>query len=183
MLLFASLAPLPAGAADDIPASTQTSILLKVLSYDRKLPARVSGVVKIALVFRPGDPASEATRQNVGAAFDLASAHFNVAGLTVKTFAVAYTTIAKLEADLVQEKTTAVYLCDGLTDEVRSIVKLTQAHSIVSFGVTDAYVKAGVSVAVAKRGSRPAIVINLKASRAEGADLDSNLLRLAEIVE
>ena len=41
----------------------------------------------------------------------------------------------------------------------------------------------GVSVAMARRGSRPAIVINLKASRAEGADLDSTVLRLAEIVE
>jgi hypothetical protein len=169
--------------ADEVPAAAQASILLKVLSYDRKLATRATGVVKIALVFRPGDPASEATRQSIGNAFDEAVAHFNVGGMAVKTAAVPFSAIAKLEADLVKEKATAVYLCEGLSDEIASIIKMTQSHSILSLSGSDAYVKSGASVAVARRGTRPAIVINLKSSRAEGADLDSSLLRLAEIVE
>jgi hypothetical protein len=101
----------------------------------------------------------------------------------VKTVPIPFAGIAKLEGDLVREKATAVYLCEGMGDEVGSIVKVTQGHSMLTLSGSDAYVKSGASVAVARRGSKSAIVINLKSSRAEGADLDSRLLRLAEIVE
>ncbi len=170
-------------AADDVPAAAQASILLKVLSYDRKLEARATGVVKIAIVFRPGDSASESSKGALGSAFDEAGAQFNVAGMKVKTVAIPFGGIAKLEGDLVREKATAVYLCEGLGDEIGAIVKATQGHSMLTLSGSDAYVKSGASVAVARRGSKSAIVINLKSSRAEGADLDSRLLRLAEIVE
>ena len=169
----------PALAADEVPPTIQASIFLKVLSYDRNLSTRANGPVRLALVYRNGDAAGEALSAALGTAFD----DGKVPGVKVKTLALAFTTVAKLEADLIREKVTVAYLCDGMSDEVPAIVKVTQARSISTLGSAESYVKQGVSVAVARRGSRPAIVINLKASRAEGADLDSTVLRLAEIVE
>lgn len=183
LALLAALVAPAALAAADVPATAQASILLKVLSYDRKLEGRAGGVVKIAFLFRSGDPASDASRAAIASAFDDAVAQFNVAGMKVKTVAIAFGGLPKLEADLVREHAAAVYLCDGLADDIASIVKLTQGHSMLTLSGNDGYVKAGASVAVARRGTKSAIVINLKSSRAEGADLDSRLLKLAEIVE
>jgi hypothetical protein len=44
------------------------------------------------------------------------------------------------------------------------------------------YVETGLAIGVDMKGERPEIVINLAASRAEGADLTAHLLKLARLV-
>jgi hypothetical protein len=54
---------------------------------------------------------------------------------------------------------------------------------VVTLAGVPAYVAAGLALGVALRGERPHILINLAASRLEGADLAAELLKLATIVE
>jgi hypothetical protein len=54
---------------------------------------------------------------------------------------------------------------------------------VVTLASVPAYVGAGLAIGVALRDGRPHILINLAASRLEGADLASELLKLATIVE
>jgi hypothetical protein len=44
------------------------------------------------------------------------------------------------------------------------------------------YVERGLAIGVGVKGERPEIVINLDASRAEGAELNAQVLRIARIV-
>ena len=44
------------------------------------------------------------------------------------------------------------------------------------------YVEGGLAIGVDMKGDRPEIVINLAASRAEGAELNAHLLKLARVV-
>jgi hypothetical protein len=45
------------------------------------------------------------------------------------------------------------------------------------------YVEDGLGIGIDLRGGRPEIMVNLVASRAEGGDLDAQLLKLARIVQ
>src|SRR5919106_1216550 len=48
-----------AAAAAPVPADSQATLVLRILAFDRKLPERAKGTVKIAVVYREGDDSGE----------------------------------------------------------------------------------------------------------------------------
>lgn len=173
-----AVALLAALALAEAPAPQQATLLLRILAFDRKLPARASGSVTIAVVYKEGNAKSETAMGQVVAALEEAAKKNTVASLPVKVQKVAYG--ARFEADL--EGAVAVYLCPGLDDGLGAITRATQARRALTFSSSEDYLKQGTSIALVAREAKLAIVVNLPNSRAEGADLDSNLLRIAEVI-
>jgi hypothetical protein len=174
------LAALPALA--EVPLATQATLTLRILAFDRKLPARAQDAARFVVLYRQGDAASEAAMTEVAAALDAAALKNSVSGLPLKVERVGYSSAAKLEADLSRGRFSVAYLCPGLDDALPDIVKLTRSHSVLTFSGTEAYLKAGASVALVRRDAKAVVLVHLAHSRAEAADLDSALLRIAEVV-
>jgi len=162
----------------DAPAPQQATLLLRILAFDRKLTSRASGAVSVAVVYKEGNPRSEALMSQLAAALEDAGRKNTVAGLPVKVMRVAYG--AHLESDL--DGAAAAYLCPGLEDAVPTITRTTQAKRILTFSASEEYLRQGASLALVTRDTKLVIVVHLANSRGEGADLDSTLLRIAEVI-
>lgn len=171
-----------AQAADDLIPSKQAALLLRVLPYDRNFPARAKETVTIAVVHREGNLISETYRLDMLAALrDLArGAPLN--GPPVRVINIGYTNAEDFAAALARQKPAALYLCPGLGDVLDSISSRTRQHKILSFSGREIEVRERVSIGLLRRGSRPALIVNLRAAEAEGADLNPDMLALSEVV-
>jgi hypothetical protein len=171
-----------ARAEEALPARNQALLLLRVLAYDRGLRARAGEAATVGVAFRPGEPASEAARDAMAAELTRAAETFSVSGLPVKVIAVPWARggpAPRLPAD----RLAALYVAAGLEAEAAAIARETRARRILTFTPARASVEAGLSVGLVNRGSRAGLLLNRTGVRAEGADLDSALLAIAEVVE
>jgi hypothetical protein len=67
--------------------------------------------------------------------------------------------------------------------DLRLLMAAARTSRITTVTGVPEYVETGLAIGIGVKGERPEIVINLTASRAEGADLDAQLLKLARIVK
>jgi hypothetical protein len=169
-------------AAQDVPAQQQSMLMVRILGYDRNVKRASGASVTVAVVFKPGDSSSENVKTQLVSAFEAVIATQNISGLPVKLVVVPYDSTT-FEAKTAGVKAAAVYICPGLAEAVTNIVEITRRRGMLSFSNVEAQVKAGLSIGLITRNSRPTIVVNLPAARAEGSDLDSSLLRVAEVLK
>lgn len=181
LVLGASLVP-SASHAQQLPAQNQALLILRLLAYDRALPSRSGAEVSVAVIARDGAEADAAQAEIAQALSDLSN-KTSVAGRKVRIVRIAFTSADKLDATLAQEHAVAAYVTAGLTDQLSTIIQVTRRRSVLTFSGVESHVQSGTSFAIVRRGPKSAILVNLPAAKAEGADLDSSLLRVAEVVK
>jgi hypothetical protein len=163
----------PALAAT-LPPQQQALVILRTLAYDRNLKARAGAKVTVALL--TGDVPCAAVKS----ALEESGRELSVSGLPVRVISVAWGDGAA--ATLAAEKPVAVYVCPGLDAAVATITGYTRQNRVLSFSGSPEDVDNGVAIGVIGRGDKAAVLVNLAAARAEGAQLDSALLRVAEVI-
>jgi hypothetical protein len=171
----------PASGADGIPADKRALIVLRVLAYDRNLPQRADEVVRLAVIYRFGDRSSESAAEALIASLRGDAGKVMVASRPLRVVGIPYSAQG-VEGDLVRAGVAAAIVCPGLGGEVGAISLASRKHSILTFTDDEQMVRAGLSIGVVRRADRAAILVDLVAARAEGADLSADLLRLAEVV-
>ena len=182
--LWAVLILLGRGAwADAVPAKNQALLLLRILAYDHNLASRTTGGhVTIVLLYKPGNGDSEDSANNMNAILQDIGKSTTIANNSISVVRLPYTD-KTFDADIARSHGAAVYVASGLGDGIGTITSATQAHKLLTFcGVPD-FVSAGVAVGFGVDDGKPQILVNLPASRNEGADLDAALLHLAKIVK
>ena len=178
LLLLGLLAPV--AAAQALPAPTQAVLLLRVLAYDHDLKARSGGSATIDVVYQKGDAESETMASQVVATLQALSAKASLNGLPIKVNPIAYG--GGLDPQIGTSPAVAFFICAGLDDDTASIAESAQTHHALTFTGQETAVDQGLAIGLVMRGSKGTILVNLPAARAEGADLDADLLGLAEIV-
>jgi len=178
--LLALLAATTARAAEVTPAQ-RALVLLRVLVYDRALPRRAEGVVKVAVVSRPGgDPAE---RDAMLAALEELSRTTRAAGLPVRAVALPYEGPAAFAAELARQRPVALYACAGLGEAAPEVAEAARKARVLAIGGERRLVlEAGFALALVDRGARAGLVLDREVAAAVGADLDSALLSVAELV-
>jgi hypothetical protein len=171
-----------AARADDVPPEQQVLILSRALVYDDNFKERVGAEVRLAVVSKPGNSGSEACGASMLKAFK-GVGNLKLAGLPLKTIPSAFKDASSLGNVISSDEIDVVYLCPGLESNVSDIVELTRKRHVISVGSRDDYVKRGVSLGVFLTNGRPTIMVNLTASRSEGASFSSDLLRLATVIK
>jgi len=167
-------------AEELLPARHQALLLLRVLAYDRALPARAGDVATVAVAYRPGDPPGEARRDALLDALREVATTFSVGGLPVKVVAIPWS--PEQFADRLRDSRAAGVLVVGaLLEEAATIARITRKERVLSLTEDRAAVERGVAVGLVHRGRRAGVIVNLAAARAEGADLDAALLAVAEV--
>jgi hypothetical protein len=169
-------------AVADVRPSQQSVLILRILAYDRNLKARAGSSVTIALLYKAGEADSEAANKSVGTAIEEVSKGANIAGLPVRVVHIPFTDVAAFEAKAASEKVAAVYVCPGLGDAVKGVSAVTRRRQMLSIAGTESYLTSGLGIGILMRSDKPTVVVNLPATKAEGADLDAGLLRVAEVI-
>jgi hypothetical protein len=179
-LILAVCAAPPVGA--DVPAANQAMLLLRILSFDRNIGDRAGKEVTIAVLAKPGSSESESAQSGIAAALTDAASRTTVSGLPVRVIKLIWGGAARLDSDLAASHVSALYVGPELADALSSLTRISQKHRVLTFSEGVGYVNGGLSIALVRRDNRVAIVVNLPDAKAEGADLDSALLRIAEVV-
>jgi hypothetical protein len=172
----------PAAAADEVPPEQQVLILSRALVYDDNFKDRVGSEVRIAVLTKPGHTASEAS----GAAMVKAwkgVGNLKLAGLPLKVSAMVWKDAATFGPGLAGDAVDVLYVCPGLEANLAEIVELTRKRHVITVGSREDYIRKGVSLGVILVNARPTIMVNLPASKTEGAAFSSDLLRLATVIK
>lgn len=154
---------------------------LKVISYDRSLQARSQGKLVLAVLFRPDREESERARAAMQAAFSERAGKSSVQGMQLLVTSLALGDPKTLTKRLQDLKATLLYVTPGLEDQAAVVSAAAQVLKAPTLTGSHRLLDAGMAIAVVTKEDKPGIVINLPVARSLGMDLDTTLLRLAEV--
>jgi len=164
-----------------LPASLQYSLLVRILGFDRKLPARSGSDVVIAVVYQAGFRASQSMYQALEAAA-AASPDTMVHGRRIRIVPVALGDTASAARALAAHKASVLYLAPLRGVSVEELVREASASGIMTVSGVAEYSRRGVAVSLVTRGERPHITVDLRTARAAGIDFSAQLLSLVEVL-
>jgi len=168
--------------ADAVPAKNQALLLLRILAYDHNLPNRIDNkTVTIVVVSKGGNTDSEDTASELVAVIRELAKSTTVANNAINVVRLAYTD-KTFDAEITKLKAAELYVSPGLGDAIVNIAGVTQQRKLLTFTGSADYVVT-LAVGFSLYEGKPTILVNIPASRAEGADLDPALLRVAKIVK
>jgi YfiR/HmsC-like len=184
LLLVALVLAWPATAQEAevlLPADLQARILLNVLTFDRNLAERAGEELVFAVLIQRRYIPSVEAGDGLLAALQ-SSSHEVMPGMRLRAVRLELDAGDRLDPALASLRPAVLYVPPLRALRIEDIVSSTRALKIRTVtGVAD-YVTRGLSVGLRLRDDRPEIVINLSAAIAEGADLNSQLLKLARVI-
>jgi hypothetical protein len=168
-------------AQTELPPDRQAVILVRSLAYDNNLKARAGDAVVVAVLFRPGNAASESAGEAMARAFR-GLENVKIQELPFRAVALAYPGKGGLKSAVQSQGIDALYVCAGLEGDLGGIREFSRREHVLTMGARDEFVQSGLSLGVFSVDGKPTITVNLPASREEGAAFGSELLRLARVV-
>ncbi len=168
--------------AQDVPAERQVLILTRALAYDDEIKGRAGDDVTVAVVSKPGNPASDAMSTAVAKAFR-GIGGIKVQGLSLKIIQLPFASGPALQAAASGQSIDVFYICVGLEADLPAIIETTRKRRAVSIGSREDQVQRGLALGVFQIEGKPTIVVNLPAAKAEGSAFSSDLLRLAKVIK
>jgi len=181
LALVARPAPAAPPGGGALPPRHQALLLLRVLAYDRALRGRDDRHATVALAVRPGDAAGEAQARELAGAVDEAAAEFTVAGLPARAVVVAAER-GRLAARLREVRASVVLLLGAAAADPAEGCQAAREAQVLSAAGSRAAAEGCVALGLVSDGGKARVLVNLREARAEGADLDSALLSIAQLV-
>ncbi len=174
------LAAVGAGADEvTVPVNLQVELLGRIVRYERTFAAEAT---PIALLVVSRTNAPECVRVSSQLTAELRRAG-RIGGRVITVSAAAYTTPAALRAQVGSSHARLVYLGAGLGRDVPAIATALGGAGVITVAAVGADVDRGAVVGFELVSSRPRIVVNLAAARAQRLQFNAQFLRLARIVQ
>ncbi len=159
-----------------LPVDLQFSLFYRILTYDRTLERRLAGGLVIGIVYQHRFRSSALAREQA-----LRQQPPAGVGFQARFVSIDLDEGVDLASVVAEAGCDVLYVAPLRAVGIRTITAVSRARGLLTLtGVAD-YVEAGLAVGVGLRGDRPEILVNVAASRAEGADFSAQLLRLARI--
>jgi hypothetical protein len=163
-------------AAQDmpVPVETQVPILLKILTFDRAITARPADRLVIGIIFQGRNRISSEIGEQV-------LRQLKASAPAVRVVPIDLDRTDDLVAALVRDSVQVLYVAPLQAVAIPTLSKATRERQVLSYTGVPRYVEQGLAVGLDVNGLRPQIVINLEASRAEGAVFSAQLLKLVRL--
>jgi YfiR/HmsC-like len=172
VLLLAITGAVDLSASDAVPLDVQIPLFTKIWTLDREFSGRIPTTVAVVYQEKYG-PSARIYAQLL--ALQGAKAH------AVRWIPVAIDGPSGLDP-LHTVVADVFYVAPLRGANIAIIAAIARERRIRTNTGTPEYVDAGLSVAIDVRGDRPLIVINVAASKAEGASFPAQLLQIARLV-
>lgn len=178
--ILAALGAVEAGAAAVVPFEVQVPLVLKALTYDRTLKARVGDQVRIAILIPPKSGRGRA--DELQASID-SMPNRTVAGLPV-TFKELTADASGLDQAFGDGRWAAMYVLPGFNrEELAEIRRICEKRRILAVAASSDEIERGLAFGIGAQSGKPEIIVNLAVSKACGSDFDLALLRLAKVIQ
>jgi hypothetical protein len=168
-------------AEGELPPSRQVVIIMRALAYDGNLKTRAGRAIDIAVLYKKGLSRSEQMAATMAKAFGALSTT-QVAGLPITVSRLGYGGGEALGKSIDAGNIDLVYVCDGLEGDLPAIAEVTRRAHALTVGSRQDHVHGGLSLGVFQTEEKVIILLNLQASRQEGAAFAADLLRLASVI-
>ena len=169
-------------AAQDmsVPIEVQVPLLLKILTFDRTLAADSHDSLVVGVVFQSHYRGSAGVADEVCRILAATGRNPNAARV-LRVVTIDLDKSDALGATLLREGVQALYVTPLRAVATSAVAAATRQRQVISLTGVARYVEEGLAVGLDAAGDRPQIVINLAASKAEGAAFTGQLLKLARL--
>jgi len=181
IILFVSMTNLTSLNPDEIPVSIKVPIFLKVLSFDRQLHKRSGSNLNMLIVFQSRYRQSQTERDDTEDVLDNLSIN-SIEGMAINYYYMDIDEV-NIQDEISKHNINLIFVCPLRGISLETITSLCREKKILSFADVSSYVENKLSVGIEMKGEKPQIIINLKNSKAEGADFSSQLLKLSRVIE
>jgi hypothetical protein len=163
-----------------VPVARQAELLVRVAAYDRNLPARAAGTVRVLIVMNPDD----ADSRTVAAQMDAALRKFDkIAGLPYEITTTAYPGAAQVAATCKQNHVSIVYVTQGLDAKIADLVGALGSVDVLSVAAVARYVAQSVVLGFDLVSAKPTLVINLPQAKKQNVSIDAGVLNLMKVIQ
>lgn len=181
-LLLAGFAPRALAAQEvAVPVAIQVPILVKILNFDRRLAERAGSTLVVGVLFQGHYRTSANVADEVCRSVQQLPAGA-LGALRISCVGIDLDAISTLDSSLRRNRVQVLYVSPLRAVALGGVISASRAAQITTLTGVPRYVETGLAIGVDMKGERPEIVINVAASRAEGADLTAHLLKLARVV-
>jgi len=170
-ILTTSFLGVPAFAAPLVPVEVQLALFVNIWKLDHNF-ARPGGVT-VGIIYQ------EELRESVLVKEELVAA---AERLAIRTEPMPVDSEELMVRRLAETHADVIYVAPLRAIDIGAIARITRQRGLRTVTGVPEYVDSGLAVGIGLRKSRPLIIINLVAARAEGAAFSSQLLNLARIV-
>jgi hypothetical protein len=165
----------------DLAMAVQYPLLLKILQFDKNLPTRAGQQIVIGVVYQGRFRASARACEEMRKAAHAAD-NERVGERSIKIVEVDLERVNLREA-LDSLNVSVVYVTPLRATHITTITNVTRELNITTVTGIEEYVHQGLAIGLGVWQEKPRVLVNLEASRAEGADFSSRLLSLAQVVK
>jgi len=151
---------------------------VRIAAYDRNLPARAQGTVKVLVVVNPDD----ADSRGLGAAMETAlNRAGRIAGMPIAVTTVPYGTGDAIAARCRSEHVSIVYLTTGLDHGVAGVVASLDGVDVLSVSGLPRYVPQGIVLGFDLVSGSPTLLFHLTNARRQNVAMDPKVVSLMQV--
>jgi hypothetical protein len=165
-----------------VPVEQQFALFAKILTFDKNLKDRVGKEMVLAIIYQNNFKSSFDTKNVLEKTIDLSPIK-TVLDIPLRTVAIDIENEIDLESALKRNNISVAYIAPLRAASLNLIIsRMRQLQIRTLTGVPD-YVNSGLAIGIGSKGGKPEILVNLAASKLEGANFNSQLLKLAKIIK
>ncbi len=165
----------------EVPISIQCQLFSRVLLFDFKLTARAGDTLVIGIVFQSSNRVSELAKEQCEGNFN-EIARKPIQGLPLVIRPIDLSLNEKLDSQVVANQADIILVTPLRAYPIEKVTAISRAYKRLTLSTVTDYVEAGLSIGIDMKNEKPEIVVNLPASRLEGAELSAKLLKLCRVV-
>ncbi|MEW5797379.1 MAG: YfiR family protein [Bacteroidota bacterium] len=165
-----------------VPVNIHIPILFKAISLEKNINKPDLETFVVGVAYEEGNERSVGIKNEI-LSFGKNEKYDLLDGKSVRFEAIDVNTTKDIRELLYQINPAALYIAPLNQNMLQKVMSATQKGKVLSITGVPEYVDDGVSVGIGIKGDSPEIIINLAASKEEGAQFSSKVLGLARIVQ
>jgi hypothetical protein len=166
----------------DVPVDVQVPLFLKILSFDRNLKTRSGKEVVIGVIYQGKMRASLKAMEEFIAAVNTSPPQ-DVGNIPVRCVPIEVGAGSDVASTIATNNVNILYITPLRAVDMVALAGFCRSKQVPALTGVAEYIQSGAAVSIGIKGDRPEIVVNLPVAKAEGMDFDSQLLKLAKIIQ
>ncbi len=165
-----------------VTIESQVPLLLKILSFDRNLKVKSGNKLTIIILYQDKYRASTLAMNEF---MDLIKDNddFHVNNHPVKVVPIELGDLNDSRTISILKDADVFYITPVRAFDIHDITRISRSRKITTMSGVPDYVPEGISIGLDLVNERPKILININAAKSEAIDFNSQLLKLAEVID
>ncbi|MHB8055518.1 MAG: YfiR family protein [Candidatus Aminicenantales bacterium] len=163
-----------------IACDIQFGLTVKILTFDRKLAARVGDDLVFGILYLESDPVSLQVKIEMEQTI-ASMENVRIGIIPVRPVAIALDRSTRWDQELKDAGVDLAYLAPMRDTVLVRVINLCREMKVMTVGSLPDYAARGATIGFQSMGGRSEILINLKAAGDVGADFNSRLLAMSKV--